>query len=156
ADTDIERPTDPGYRDPLPFEIGGRLDVGGDIELVRPDRPGVRDDDDVTAARRCGERFGAANVRDLRLTREERRKPGRARDELQVDVEEVLVEDSRFFGDVRGEEIGEDVAVRDDDLRAARLRRRAARDGGLSRAARRQRPCSGTGREDHDGGKSYR
>src|SRR5207253_7747495 len=143
ADTDIERPTDPGYRDPLPFEIGGRLDVGGDIELVRPDRPGVRDDDDVTAARRCGERFGAANVRDLRLTREERRKPGRARDELQVDVEEVLVEDSRFFGDVRGEEIGEDVAVRDDDLRAAGLRRRAPAEEHMRCVGRRLSPRPG-------------
>src|SRR5207245_6615012 len=100
-------PTDPGYRDLLSLEIGGRLDVRGDVELVRPDRAGVRDDDDIATARRCGERFGAADVRDLRLPREERRKPGRARDELQVDVEEVLVEDSRFFGDVRGEEIGE-------------------------------------------------
>src|SRR5439155_22309438 len=93
---------------------------------VRPPGPVAAADTSSTPPRRCGERFGAANVRDLRLTREERRKPGRARDELQVDVEEVLVEDSRFFGDVRGEEIGEDVAVRDDDLRAARLRRRAA------------------------------
>src|SRR5207249_11842824 len=105
---------------------GAGLGGGGDRERERTDRPGVRRAAEVAAARRCGERFGAANVRDLRLTREERRKPGRARDELQVDVEEVLVEDSRFFGDVRGEEIGEDVAVRDDDLRAARLRRRAA------------------------------
>ena len=78
-------------------------------------------------------------MRDLRLTGKERRQAGRARDELEVHIKEVLIEDARFLGDVRREEVGQDVAVGHDDLRAARLRRPATGEH-LRGARRRLRP----------------
>src|SRR5256885_15166794 len=84
-------------------------------------------------------------MRDLRLSREERGQASRARDELEIHIEEVLIEDARLFRDVRRKEVGEHVAVRDHDLGPAGLRRRA-----------RWRPSPGTGCEDDNAGKSDR
>jgi hypothetical protein len=92
--------------DLLAFELVGRRDRARRHEDERIDRREHADDDQVAAPRCRAHRLGAAQLRDLDLTRQQTRNAGTGVNRVELDVQALLLEVAAIerhpFGQVVG------------------------------------------------------